>query len=109
MATFHYDYEYLLTWKPERERLTRPVYQSLAKALEDDIASGALPAGTKLPPQRELANFLDIHFTTVTRAYKICELKGLIYAVTGSGTFVSASEANEVTLAANLGSAPSST
>lgn len=106
MATFHYDYEYLLTWKPERERLTRPVYQSLAKALEDDIASGALPAGTKLPPQRELANFLDIHFTTVTRAYKICELKGLIYAVTGSGTFVSASEANEVTLAANLGSAP---
>ena len=41
MATFHYDYEYLLTWKPERERLTRPVYQSLAKALEDDIASGA--------------------------------------------------------------------
>ena len=43
MATFHYDYEYLLTWKPERERLTRPVYQSLAKALEDDIASG--PSG----------------------------------------------------------------
>lgn len=106
MATFHYDYEYLLTWKPKKERLIRPVYQSLARALEEDIASGHLPAGTKLPPQRELANFLDIHFTTVTRAYKICELKGLIYAVTGSGTFVSASEAKEVTLAANLGSAP---
>ena len=71
MATFHYDYEYLLTWKPERERLTRPVYQSLAKALEDDIASGALPAGTKLPPQRELANFLDIHFTDLTRAINL--------------------------------------
>lgn len=106
MSTFHYDYDYLLTWKPEKSRLTRPVYQSLARALEEDIAKGILPAGTKLPPQRELANFLDIHFTTVTRAYKLCELKGLIYAVTGSGTFVAANEAQEVTISAASGASP---
>ena len=43
----------------------------------------------KLPPQRELADFLDLNLSTITRAYKLCELKGLLYAVTGRGTFVS--------------------
>lgn len=95
---FHYEYEYLLTWKPDKNKLKRPIYQSLAEQLEADIANGTLPAGTKLPPQRELANYLDINFTTITRAYKICELKGLIYAVTGSGTFVGANQAQSVTI-----------
>lgn len=57
---------------------------------------GLFTARTKLPPQRELADFLDINFTTVTRAYKLCELKGLLYAVTGRGTFVSASAAQSI-------------
>lgn len=96
---FYYDYDYLLTWKPDKNKLKRPIYQSLAALLEEDIANGTLPAGTKLPPQRELANYLEINFTTITKAYKICELKGLIYAITGSGTFVSASEAKSVTIA----------
>jgi DNA-binding transcriptional MocR family regulator len=57
-----------------------------------------LAPGTKLPPQRELADFLDINFTTITRAYKVCELKGLIHAVTGSGTFVSPNAARSITI-----------
>lgn len=89
---------YPMSWKPDRARLERPVYKSLAKALEEDIANGLLAPGVKLPPQRELADFLDINFTTVTRAYRACELKGLIYAVTGSGTFVSPSAAEPVTI-----------
>jgi DNA-binding transcriptional MocR family regulator len=32
---------------------------------------------------------LGINFTTVTRAYSICEKKGLVYAIVGNGTFVS--------------------
>lgn len=78
-----------LSWMPNREYLSRPQYISLASLLEDDILSGKLPIGTKLPPQRELADWLDINFTTVTRAYDICRSKGLIYGVTGRGTFVS--------------------
>ena len=89
---------YPMSWKPERSRLKRPIYLSLADQLEQDIAAGFLSPGTKLPPQRELADFLDINFTTVTRAYRICELKGLIYARTGSGTFVSPSAAKSVTI-----------
>ena len=91
---------YPMSWKPERSRLKRPIYLSLAEMLEQDIAAGFLPPGTKLPPQRELADFLDINFTTVTRTYRLCELKGLIYAVTGSGTFVSPNASKSVTISA---------
>lgn len=92
---------YPLSWKPDRQKLERPIYLSLALQMEKDIARGLLPPGTKLPPQRELADFLDINFTTVTRAYKLCELKGLLYAVTGRGTFVSANAAQSITISAD--------
>ena len=92
---------YIERAEPERGKLKRPIYLSLAEQLEKDIAAGFLPPGTKLPPQRELADFLDINFTTVTRAYRICELKGLIYAVTGSGTFVAPNAAKSVTISSD--------
>ena len=79
---------YPMSWKPDRTKLERPYYLTIANMLEQEIASGILSANTKLPPQRELADFLDLNLSTITRAYKICELKGLLYAVTGSGTFV---------------------
>jgi len=87
---------YPMSWKPEREALKRPFYESIAALLEHDIKNGFLAPGTKLPPQRELADFLDLNFTTITQAYKVCEVKGLIYAVTGKGTFVSPSAARSI-------------
>lgn len=80
--------DYPMTWRPDRERLTRPLYQSIADLLERDILEGTLASHTKLPPQRELADFLDVNLSTVTRAYQICRRRGLLYATTGSGTFV---------------------
>ena len=80
---------YRMNWKPRREELRAPLYLSLAALLERDILSGALPRGIRLPPQRELADWLDIDFTTVTRAFTICRDKNLIYGITGRGTFVS--------------------
>jgi DNA-binding transcriptional MocR family regulator len=82
---------YPMSWKPERKMLKHPLFLSIAELLEQDISSGRLPAQTKLPPQRELADFLDVNLSTITRAFKSCELKGLIYAITGKGTFVSPS------------------
>ncbi len=79
---------YFLSWKPDRKRLSRPVYLSLANALEEDIRSGHLSAGLQLPPQRELADYLGINFTTVTRAYELCREKNLIYGIVGRGSFV---------------------
>lgn len=80
---------YPMSFKPNKEDITPPLYLSLAKELENQILSGKLKPNVLLPPQRELADFLDINLGTVTRAYKICQLKGLIYAVSGKGSFVS--------------------
>lgn len=77
-----------LTWRPDKERLTRPYYLSLAAALKEDIYHGILPAYTKLPPQRELACFLGFNVSTVTKAYRLCQMNGLVTAVVGRGTFV---------------------
>ncbi|WP_321017231.1 winged helix-turn-helix domain-containing protein, partial [Enterocloster bolteae] len=81
--------DYPLTWKPRKAMLNFPMYRSLAQLLEQDILSGKLAPKTKLPPQRELADFLDVNLSTITRAFKLCETKGLIYATVGSGTYVS--------------------
>ncbi len=80
---------YPLSWKPEKRKDGKPLYISLANRLEEDILSGKLRPNTMLPPQRELADYLDINLSTVTRSFKLCELKGLIYATVGRGTFVS--------------------
>ena len=80
---------FYLSWTPEKSKIKRPFYLTLANALEADIVSGKLASGTKLPPQRELADYLDLNFTTVTQAYNLCRERKLIYGVTGKGTFVS--------------------
>ena len=80
---------YFLSWTPEKAELARPCYLSLANLLERDILSGKLAPGTKLPPQRELADYLDLNFTTITRAYDLCRERNLIYGIVGRGSYVS--------------------
>ena len=79
---------YPMSWKPDIDRNRKTLYRVLAKQLEEDIVRGLLLPGTKLPPQRELADYLDINVSTVSKAMKICELKGLLSSTIGSGTFV---------------------
>ncbi|MEK5332439.1 MULTISPECIES: aminotransferase-like domain-containing protein [unclassified Lysinibacillus] len=85
--------EYPMSWKPNIRNITGPIYIAIAEQLEQDIKEGILLPGTKLPPQRELADFLDVNLSTITRAFKLCGQKGLIYASIGSGTFVSSDAA----------------
>ena len=80
---------YPMSWRPKISKNGSPLYLTIADALERDIKSGLLLPNDKLPPQRELADFLDVNLSTITRAFKICETKGLISGKTGSGTFVS--------------------
>lgn len=81
--------DYPMIWTPTLSDRTSPIYTKLAKQLENDIKSGILKPGDKLPPQRELADYLDLHLSTITRTYKLCEEQGLICAKVGKGTFVS--------------------
>lgn len=89
---------YPMSWKPDLRGAEGPKYLALVRLLEEDIKSGALKAGTRLPPQRELADFLDVNLSTVSRAFKLCEQKGLLSAAVGSGTFVSSGAAAEPVL-----------
>ena len=80
---------YPMSWKPHIDKKEHVLYRALAHQLEEDIVNGTLLPGTKLPPQRELADYLDINVSTVSKAFKLCELKGLLSATVGSGTYVS--------------------
>lgn len=82
-----------MRWKPDLRGTTLPLYLALAERLEHDIRTGRLPPGTKLPPQRILADHLGVNLSTVTRAFKVCGQKGLICAAVGSGTFVASDTA----------------
>ncbi|MFT9312575.1 PLP-dependent aminotransferase family protein [Leuconostoc pseudomesenteroides] len=89
---------YPLSWKPVKATLTRPYYQGLARQMRADINNGLLLPGTKLPPQRELADYLDVGFTTITRAYKLSQAEGLTYGVVGKGTYVSPNVKTDLTI-----------
>ncbi len=92
---------YPMSWKPSIKETAKSIYRELAIQLETDIKSGILKPGTMLPPQRELADFLDINLSTVTRAFKLCEQKGLISGAIGRGTFVASDVANNSILLNN--------
>lgn len=65
-----------------------PRYLAIARALSQAIRQGDLMPGTRLPPQRELADTLNVSVQTVSRAYAQAERMGLVQARVGSGTWV---------------------
>lgn len=75
-------------WTPNLTGRPGPKYRALVAALAADIASGALPPGAKLPPQRELAWRINVTIGTVARAYAEAERDGLVSGEVGRGTFV---------------------
>jgi DNA-binding transcriptional MocR family regulator len=71
-------------------RTKRPLYGHLVTLFESAIAKGDLPSGSRLPPERELAQRLQISRTTVVAAYRELESRGLLRGYVGRGTFVCA-------------------
>lgn len=66
-----------------------PPYEQLRRQLADLVATGALRAGDRLPPLRQLAGDLGLAVGTVARAYKELEAAGLLASRRGGGTWVS--------------------
>ncbi|HWI64357.1 MAG TPA: PLP-dependent aminotransferase family protein [Symbiobacteriaceae bacterium] len=65
-----------------------PLYQQLRDQIRQRIFSGSLPAGTRLPPERSLANTLGVNRTTVVNAYRDLAAEGLVEGRVGHGTVV---------------------
>ena len=65
-----------------------PIYEQIKNQIRDQILSGKLQEGDKLPSLRELARDLRISVLTTTRAYSELEQEGLISNMQGRGCYV---------------------
>ena len=73
---------------PLNPRDKTPLFKQLRAQMKELIESGALSAGTRLPPTRELAGQIGLNRTTVSAAYALLESEGLITGHVGRGSFV---------------------
>ncbi|WFP65509.1 PLP-dependent aminotransferase family protein [Mesorhizobium sp. WSM4904] len=98
-----------LSWLSPLEEGPRPIYLKIVDALAAARSIGRLQPGDRLPPQRELARFLGVDLTTVTRAFTEARRRNLIDATAGRGTFVTPGEPEEpiLDLSMNIPPAPS--
>lgn len=78
-------------------RDARPIYEQVRDAYRQQILSGVLPMGTKMPSVRELSTQLAINPNTIQRAYAELEREGCIYSVRGRGSYVA--DVSDVTAA----------
>ncbi|PMS08630.1 GntR family transcriptional regulator [Trinickia caryophylli] len=67
---------------------TRPAYLALADGIENAVHAGVIKAGSRLPPQQLLADFLGLHVNTVNRALRETARRGLTAGRTRRGTVV---------------------
>lgn len=70
------------------ERGKRSTYIEVSSSIESEIRSGVYPPGSRLPPQRQLAAELGINVSTVSRAYKELQSRGLVIGSKRRGSLV---------------------
>lgn len=64
------------------------LYQDLARSLLEELASGKLAVGARLPAERELAATYNVSRPTVREAIIALEVQGLVEVKVGSGAYV---------------------
>jgi GntR family transcriptional regulator/MocR family aminotransferase len=69
--------------------LSAPLVKQLYDRLRDEILSGQLPPGTRLPSTRTLASELGVSRGTTVLAYEQLQLEGYLVSHVGQGTAVS--------------------
>ncbi|MBN2206577.1 MAG: GntR family transcriptional regulator [Candidatus Aminicenantes bacterium] len=67
---------------------TKPAYQQIMSFFENQIQSGRMKPGEKLPAERDLAEALHTARGTVKKAYEELVRRRLIEAASGRGSFV---------------------
>ena len=84
----------MLTYDMER-RGRLPLYDYLCRCIKEDIWSGTLGPGEKLPSKRALARHLEVAVATVENAYSQLVAEGYLYAEEKRGYFVSPLETGD--------------
>ena len=70
----------------------RPIYVQLKEQILLLLVSGAYPAGSKLPPVRDLAAEASVNPNTLQKALAELERDGLVHTQRTSGRFVTEDE-----------------
>jgi GntR family transcriptional regulator, transcriptional repressor for pyruvate dehydrogenase complex len=73
---------------PQKSDPGQALTRTLVKQLLDLIKTGELPLGSKLPPERELAQQLNVSRSSLRQAFKSLETMGVISSRVGVGNFV---------------------
>ncbi len=69
---------------------SEPLYQRLQSSLQDQISTGKLTEGQRLPSVREISEELGLAYATVARAIRALVEEGVLDARTARGTVVAA-------------------
>jgi DNA-binding GntR family transcriptional regulator len=67
---------------------SQPLHDKVREAIAAQIRSGAIPSGTRLQSERDLADQMGVSRVTVRRALDALAEDGLVRAARGSGRFV---------------------
>ncbi|PRR80110.1 HTH-type transcriptional repressor YtrA [Clostridium liquoris] len=69
-----------------------PIYIQIMDYIKQNIISGKINPGDKLPSVREMSAFLKVNPNTLQRAYQELERENITYTQRGMGTFVKEDE-----------------
>ena len=79
---------WLMDLDPLNHQSDAPLYRQLFDQIAQQIRSGRMGKGMRLPATRELAGQLGLNRTTISAAYEMLETEGLISGQVGRGSFV---------------------
>lgn len=66
----------------------KSIYEQVMDQLKEQIMTGRMATGEKLPSVRELSKSITVNPNTVQKAYRELERQGYVYTTSGVGTFV---------------------
>jgi len=69
---------------------TEPIYRQLIEQVKRRVAAGQLKAGDEIPSVRELAQALAVHPMTISKAYSLLEMEGVLERRRGLSMVVAA-------------------
>jgi DNA-binding transcriptional regulator YhcF (GntR family) len=79
--------------RPVDHTAAEPPFEQVRRQIAAQVATGELPAGTRLPTVRALAEDVGLAVNTVARVYRELEADGVVVTEGRRGTFVHPSAA----------------
>jgi GntR family transcriptional repressor for pyruvate dehydrogenase complex len=76
--------------------------EQVAEQIQSMIIQGKIKQGDRLPPERELAEQLGVSRTVIRESTKVLQERGLVKVLTGSGTYATRVESENVSQSIGL-------